>query len=274
MTNAQHKKLPSSVFLSSIKLLPLALVAACGMLSPNPSASRSNGYMVQEMAPDLQEALCQGRAQQVMDVLLAEPLVSPTDQFYTALALEEAGAGPRARMLYAGVVQTGSQYIVRARCADRVLANGPVADEAGRRLAALSELLTAMDVNLSPVPDLHEGIPASGPTRVVDGRKFPASFAASGPPRTVYRPASQSPLGQWFVHLSSYRSIDNAMQNKSTLENRYPALTGIIDQWELDVGGNVAVRLGVRVSEKSDADRLCTAVKSQQDYCAVIDTSR
>lgn len=274
MTDAQFKKHHSSVFMSSLKLLPLALVAACGMLTPNPSATRSGGATVREMAPDLQSALCEGRAQQVVDALLAEPLVSPTDQFYTALALEEVGAGPRARMLYASVMQTGTQDIVRARCADRVLANGPVSDEAARRLAALSELLTAMDVNLSPVPELHEGIPDAGPTRVVDGRKFPASFAASGPPRTVSRPASQSPLGQWFVHLSSYRSIDNAMQNKSTLETRYPALTGIIDQWELEVGGNVAVRLGVRMSEKSDADRLCAAVKSQQDYCAVIDTSR
>lgn len=262
-----------SLILSSLKLLPLALVAACGMLSPSGPGARSSGGTLQEMTPDLQAALCQGRAQEVVDTLISEPLVSATDQFYTALALEEAGAGPRARLLYAGVMQSASQDRVMARCSDRVLANGPVADEAARRLAALSELLTAMDMDLSPVPRLHEGIPQSGPTRVVDGRKFPASFA-SGPPRTVTRPASQSPLGQWFVHLASYRSMDNAMKNKSTLETRYPALAGIIDQWELDVSGSLAVRLGVRVRDRADANRLCNAVKSQAEYCAVIDTSR
>lgn len=259
--------------IKSLKLAPFAIVAACGVLSPSEPGSRTNSAAVQEMSPDLQTALCQGRAQEVVDALISEPLVSASDRFYTALALEEAGAGPRARQIYAGVMQTGSQDIVRARCADRVLANGPVSDEAARRLAALSELLTAMDMDLSPVPRLHEGIPPSGPERVVDGRKFPASLA-SGPPGTVTRPASQSPLGQWFVHLASYRSMDNAMKNKSTLETRYPALAGIIDQWELDVGGSLAVRLGVRVRERGDANRLCNAVKSQAEYCAVIDTSR
>ncbi len=224
------------------------------------------------MPNDLEAALCLGQAAQVAEALLAEPLTSPTDRFFTALALEEAGAASQARLLYAAVMQSGSQASVRARCPDRLLADGPVKDEAGRRLAALSELLTAMDANLSPEPSLHEGIPSAGPTRVVDGRKFPASFA-SGPPQSVARPASQSPLGQWFVHLSSYRTLDTAMKNRSTLEAKFPALTGIIDQWELDVNGNLAIRLGVRVSDRNDANRLCNAIKSQQEYCAVIDTS-
>jgi hypothetical protein len=68
--------------------------------------------------------------------------------------------------------------------------------------------------------------------------------------------------------------MENAKTHKATLEKKYPALTGILDQWELNVGGSLAVRMGVRVSVRADADRLCNAVKSQGDYCAVIDTSR
>ena len=258
--------------MTALKLTPLVFVAACSTFSSSSPSSRPGGPLVQEMSDDLEAALCQGQAAQVADALLEEPLISPADRFFTALALEEAGAASRARLIYAAVMQSGSDDVVRARCPDRILADGPVKDEAGRRLAALSELLTAMDANLSPEPSLHEGIPASGPVRVVDGRKFPATFA-SGPPQSVSRPVSQSPLGQWFVHLSSYRSLDNAMKNKSTLETKFPALTGIIDQWELDVNGNLAIRLGVRVSDRDDANRLCNAIKSQQEYCAVIDTS-
>lgn len=261
----------SGVF-SAAKLAPLLMVAACGAFSPSTPTSRS-GATVQAIPSDLRDAICQDQAAEAVDALMAEPLLGATDQFYLALALEEAGLAPRARMIYARVMQSGSQDIVRASCPDRVLANGLVQDEAARRLAALSELLTAMDVNLSPQRQLHEGIPPSGPERVVDTAKFPRGFAG-GPPRSVVRPMSQSPLGQWFVHLASYRSMDNAMRNKSTLETKFPALAGIIDQWELDVGGSLAIRLGVRVSDRADANGLCNAVKSRQEYCAVIDTSR
>lgn len=256
-----------------LKLAPVLLVAACGMLSPSGPSVRSGNGVVQELPSDLQAAICEGRAQEAVDALVSEPLVSASDRFYTALALEEAGAGTRARMLYARLMQSGAQDIVRANCSDRVLANGPIVDEAARRLAALSEFLTAMDVNLSPEQTLHEGLPRSGPVRVVDPIKF-RDGPPGGPLSSLARPASQSPLGQWFVHLASYRSMDNAMKNKSTLEAKFPALTGLIDQWELDVGGSLAVRLGVRVSDRADANSLCATVKSQQEYCAVIDTSQ
>jgi hypothetical protein len=122
---------------------------------------------------------------------------------------------------------------------------------------------------------LHDGIAPSGPIRVVDPIKFSGGAPQSyGRPSAVSKPSSQSPLGQWFVHLASYRSMDNAVKNRSTLEAKFPSLTGVIDQWELEVNGGTAVRLGVRVSERADATSLCNSVKSQQEYCAVIDTSR
>ena len=258
-----------------LKLSPLLIAAACGgggFSGAGPSTSLPGGT-VQELPANLQAAICQGRAQNAIDALTAEPLVSATDRFYVALALEEAGMGTRARLLYAGVMQTASKDSVRARCPDRVLANGPVVDEAARRLATLSQILSAMDVNLAPEPRLHDGIAPSGPIRVVDPVKF-SGYVPSGRPRAVTRPGSQSPLGQWFVHLASYRSMDNAMKNRATLEAKFPSLAGIIDQWEIEVDGTPAVRLGIRVSEKAEARGLCNTIKSQQEYCAVIDTSQ
>lgn len=256
---------------TTLKLSPLMLLGACGVMesigiSSAPSAPA--GATVAELPEALQDAICQGRAQETVDALTAEPLFAVSDQFFTALALEEAGKGPRARLLYANVMQTGSTDIVRARCPGRTLADGPVVDEAARRLAALSQSLAALDVNLSPGQILHDGLPASGPVRVVDPVRF-----SGGSPRAVSRPASQSPLGQWFVHLASYRTMDSAMRNKATIERKFPALSGLIDQWELDVGGSLAIRLGIRVDNRADADTLCNEVKSQQEYCAVIDTS-
>lgn len=265
-----HQKL-----VTILKLSPLLIVAACGgggLSNSGPSARIAEGT-VQELPANLQAAICQGRAQDAIDALTAEPLMSPTDRFYIALALDEAGLGTRARLLYARVMQTASKDSVRARCPDRILANGPVVDEAARRLASISQVLSAMDVNLAPEPRLHDGIAPSGPIRVVDPVKF-SGVAPSGRPSAIARPTSQSPLGQWFVHLASYRSMDTAMKNRATVEAKFPPLAGIIDQWELQVGGSVAVRLGVRVGEKSDATSLCNAVKSQQEYCAVIDTSQ
>lgn len=262
------------------KLAPFFVLAACGggnLQGSGPVASLTEGP-VQALSPNLEASICNGRAQEAIDSLSAEPLVSATDRFYTALALEETGAVNRARLMYARVMQTGSTDSVRASCFDRVLANGPVVDEAGRRLAALSQYLTAMDVNLAPPTRLHDGIAPSGPIRVVDPVRFSgrntSSHANSMSTGALSKPTSQSPLGRWFVHLASYRSIDAATKNRSTLEAKFPQLAGIIDQWELDVDGSTAVRLGVRVSERTDANTLCNSVKSQQEYCAVIDTSQ
>lgn len=263
-----------------IKLAPALLLAACGggnLQSVGPTASVAGGS-VQALSSNLEAAICEGRPQDAIAALSAEPLVSPTDKFYTALALEEAGIVNRARLMYARVMQTGSNDSVRANCFDRVLANGSVVSEAGRKLAALSQYLTAMDVNLAPPTRLHDGIAPSGPIRVVDPIRFSGNSRGGRPANNhatvLSKPNSQSPLGQWFVHLASYSSMNAATKNRSTLEAKFPPLTGIIDQWELDVGGSTAVRLGVRVSEKSDANTLCNSVKSQQEYCAVIDTSQ
>ena len=270
----------------AFKAIPISLalaLTACGGFSDGPERVLSGGA-VRELDPGLQAALCQGRASDVVMALTNEPLMSPTDQFYLALAHEEAGALPRARSLYAGVMQTKSEDSVSARCADRLLASGPVADEAGRHLANISQHLAALDVDLAPDQPLHDGLPKTGPRRIVEPARslsggLTSGFASSalsytgGANQSVSRPPSQSPLGQWFANLTSYRSMENAMKNRSTLERKFPGLAGIIDQWELQVGGSLAIRLGVRMGDRNEANALCNAVKSQGEYCAVIDTS-
>lgn len=264
---------------SMFKLAPLLLLGACSTVSGmmGSSGPSSNGNAVRPLPASLQTALCEGRGQEVIDTLTAEPLFSASDRFYIALALEETGGVMRARSIYATVMQTGSDDIVRVSCPGNTLADGRVTDEAARRLAALSQQLAALDVNLSPSQPLHDGLPRTSPISVnsTGGGSGTSSLSYSGGAgQTITRPSSQSPLGQWFAHLSSYGSLESATSNRATVERKFPALSGIIDQWELVVNGNTAIRLGVRVAEKSDADRLCNAVKSQGEYCAVIDTSQ
>ena len=259
---------------AALKLVPLLLLSACGTMSGIMGSSPAPaGSTVHALPAALQTAICEGRGQEAIDALTAEPLFSASDRFYTALALEETGSAMRARSLYAAIMQTPSNDIVRASCPDRVLANGPVTDEAAKRLAALSQQLAAMDVNLAPERPLHNGLERTSAINAVNNSGSTLSYAG-GASQTITRPSSQSPLGQWFAHLSSYGSIESAVSNRATVEKKFPALTGLIDQWELVVNGNTAIRLGVRVGDKSDADRLCNAVKSQGEYCAVIDTSR
>jgi len=264
-------------FRSVFKLVPLLLLGACSAVSGimGTSGPSSNSSAVRPLPAQMQTALCEGRSQQVIDVLTSEPLFSASDRFYIALALEEAGAAMRARSIYATVMQTGSDDVVRVSCPDRTLADGRVTDEAARRLASLSQQLAALDVNLTPDRPLHDGLPRTSPISVnsTGGGGSALSFTG-GSGQNITSPSSQSPLGQWFAHLSSYGSLESATSNRSNVEQKFPALTGMIDQWELVVNGNTAIRLGVRVTEKSDADRLCNAVKSQGEYCAVIDTSQ
>ena len=224
------------------------------------------------MADNVLSAICSGRAEEAVRLLSMEPLASPTDQFFTAVALEESGRPAHARQLYARLMQAGSEDRVQIRCGGETLADGTIRDEAARRLVTVSQSLALLDANLRPVQQLHAGLPSTRGTPKSSG-KGGNSFAASGPAVPVTAPGSQSPFGQWFAHLASYMSLENANKNRSTLEADFPALKGIIDQWEVDTGGRRAIRLGIRVQNRADAQSLCQAVKSQGKYCAVIDTS-
>jgi len=267
MKKQQFRTLKTVCGLASI----LVLGACSGMpgflSSSGPKAPA--GQTTKRMADDALNALCTGRADDALTILTAEPLVSPVDQFFTAVALEESGRPSRARLLYGKLMQSGSSEYVEIHCGGNSLANGSVADEAAKRLATVSKNLAILDANLRPNIPLHTGLPSASESNGGSG----SSFMSLGSATTVTRPGSQSPFGQWFAHLSSYMSLENANKNKPTLEADFPALAGIIDQWEVDVGGRRAIRLGIRVENKADAERLCSAVKSQGKYCAVIDTS-
>lgn len=256
---------------AALGVLSLSLLAACASFDPfggsNRSATGANGT-VARMPSDLENAICQGMAEDAVAVMTSEPLASNADRFFLALATEEAGHPARARALYARLMQSGSADRVRVRCGRRTLADGTVSDEAAKRLAAVARDLAVLDANLRPQRPLHQGLPPAMPVASTGG----TASVPVGPRRAVDRPGSQSPFGQWFVHLASYRSIEAATNNRATIERQFPALAGIIDQWEVDVGG-MAVRLGVRLNDKAEANRVCGAVKSQGSYCAVLDTS-
>lgn len=247
---------------SACMMLPF-LLAACGSTGGGLQAPVGNA---QRAGSAIEAAICEGRATDAVQILTAEPLVSPTDRFFKALAFEQSGYAVSARREYASLMQSGSTQQVFLRCGNLTLANGAVGAEAGRRLAIVAQQLRALDVT-NPRPALHAGLPVHSNT--------PTSSTAgytSSSPMTVSRPSSTSPLGRWFAHLASYGSYQNAQTNKPTLERKFPALAGYIDQWEVNVGSG-AVRLGVRLDSRDDATRLCNQVKSNGDYCAVLDTS-
>lgn len=249
-------------------MLVLAACADTGLFGGGPGTS--NAGPAARMQSNAEAALCAGNASEAIRILTAEPLGAPTDRFFLALAVEESGGAPRARGLYTRLMQSGSTDQIYVNCGGRLLANGSVSNEAARRLADISRDLAVLDVNMRPSASLHAGLPysekpASRPTN--------SNNSYSGPALAITRPTSQSPLGQWFVHLASYRSMEAAVENRSTVERQFPAFAGIIDQWEVNVSG-LAVRLGVRVSDRTEANNLCTAVKSNGAYCAVLNTTQ
>lgn len=251
-------------------LLSMSLLAACsssgGLFGGSSSPSAGTGPLIR-MQDDVLAAVCEGHAEDAVAIMSSEPLMSPTDRFFVALATEVAGHPARARQLYARVMQSGATERVNVECGRQILADGPVSDEAAKRLAAVARDLAVLDANLRPTPPLHTGLPAAAPT------KASATSTYTGPALPVTTPGSVSPFGQWFVHLASYRSMDNATKNRTTIEQKFPALSGILDQWEVNVNGT-AIRLGVRLNDRSEATGLCNAVKSQGAYCAVLDTSQ
>jgi len=253
-------------------LFAIGLLGACsggGFFSGADAPTGANGSTAR-MQDAVLDAMCEGHAEDAIALMTSEPLMSDADRFFVALATEVAGHPFRARMQYARLMQTGSTDKVSVRCGRRVLAEGMVSDEAAKRLAAVARDLSVLDANLRPNRQLHKGLPAATYTNG-DGAGN-GSNAPLGPARAVSRPGSQNPLGQWFAHLVSYRSIEAATKNRSVLEAKYPSLAGIIDQWEVDAGG-MAIRLGVRLNSRAEADELCGSVKSQGSYCAVLDTA-
>ncbi len=245
----------------------LALAACSSSGGPRTAGTVATPATASLMKDAVQSALCKGNAHGAVQLLAAEPLVSPTDRFYLALAYELDGHPSIAQPLYAQIMQTGSNGYVKVKCGRTVIADGSLSAEAARRLATVARNLAVMDVNLRPSPSLHEGIPEANPQTNKKG-------VYNGPALEVKKPDGQTPFGQWFSHLASYTSMDSAVKNKGTLEAKFPALAGIIDQWEIVANGRKAVRLGIRVQEKSDADELCQTVKSHNEYCAVIDTTQ
>ncbi len=213
--------------------LTLGMLTACmGLSTGGNQPTSQTGPGTQRMADNVLSAICSGQAEEAVRLLGMEPLASPTDQFFTAVALEESGRPAHARQLYARLMQSGSQDRVQIRCGGNVLADGTIAEEAATRLVTVSRNLALLDANLRPVQQLHAGLPSASTQTKTSGSSN--SFASSGPAVPVTAPGSQSPFGQWFAHLASYMSLENAQKNRSTLEGLFPALSGIIDQWEVN----------------------------------------
>ncbi len=262
---------------TSMVLSVASLVGACSSggssFSSNSPSLRSGETMT--MGSAAEAALCQNKPGRALAILSAEPFSSPTDKFFMAVALEKSGHANRARQTYASVMQSGSNDNVSLRCGNETIAMGAVTSEAGKRLANISRHLALLDVNMHPRPPLHRGLASMSrpvalpPVRSSSGTRKPNQ----APVTTLAAPRNQDPFGDWFVHLASYRSIDNATKSLPVLERKYPALAGNIDQWQVNSSGT-AIRLGLRLNNKSEADSICAAIKQSSNYCAVLNTRK
>ena len=214
--------------------------------------------------------------------------------FLTALANDLSGHGVTARRYYADVVSGPVDMDIRIICPDgRVLANGAIKNIASRSLVRIAGDLRAHDVVMTPPRTLHAGLPAQDPDENTDGdgstgedgrydplREKPrlpappqtgsAARTAPATPVTVTTPPSASRSGTWFAHLTSYRTAEAAAAGVQALERQYPALQGLIDEWQVNVTGTVW-RLGVTTVNWQDANTLCEEIRANGPYCRVLD---
>lgn len=289
-------------------LASLALLAACSS-GPQPDNAVLSAQPVTMRAPDSFRALyCDDQPVLALASLGTPTPLSADAQFLAGLALEKQGYKLKAKeyferaLLRANAERNPAQGITAPYllldcggqsapiAADRLdmLAKSHI-DAAERELALLGGAMPAR-------PQLHAGLPASdvpdsnrpgtltstshaeGPA---DNKTEPApsntqasnftqsSAAKASAPGALTRPKSLDPLGGWFVHLASYTDRENAATGVGVLEKRYPAFSGILDTWVIELKDTRTWRIGIRLSDKEEASKLCDALKNSNQYCTL-----
>jgi len=226
---------------AAIVLAGVSLVSACELFGdPIPVADTAapmedyaNATVV---APEIVNALCEGRAREVVDFLSAEPLSSPADQMYLAVALEASGRELEALEIYdrLGALAIISPMVVR--CGDNVTIGGEVSElarfraerrraliarkealnaaaEAVEDYAKATKALTAKDLKTAEMI-ARESTPTTAPVAT------PVTAPVAAAPATEMRPASQPSLAN------------------TTPKNTAPATTTIADDTSIaDLAG-------------------------------------
>jgi hypothetical protein len=125
-----------------------------------------------------------------------------------------------------------------------------------------------------------DGASTSGSLAVPEASPVPKPVAAPAPkvkPKPVQVAASQpepaSPAvakSQWVVQVSSQRSTEAAQASFQNLRNRFGALQNrAMSIQRANVNGSTFYRVRVQTSSKSDANQLCSSLKSSGGSCFV-----
>jgi hypothetical protein len=288
-----------------INLLGICLLtaSACSTISDAMvKTNTGNSYSSQKPTPT-EIAICEGRTEIAKALARGDNNFSAKEQFINAYALELQGHPVRAKAIYMSLSNndkdTQSEHL-SLRCDGIVHYDSPLTDLVLSRISTINAKLLAMDAVFSGETEpSHTGLKSSklsnkvikvANARVPNTEKAPPQPAksitpiapspkidAANPffkPLTVTLPESIDREGKWFAHIASYRTQENATAYLGTLEGKYPALAGNIESWQASTNNGITWRLGVRVSEWSDADRLCVIIRSKNDYCRVIDTAQ
>ncbi|UTW55240.1 SPOR domain-containing protein [Kordiimonas sp. SCSIO 12610] len=245
----------------------------------------------------IETAICENRPEGVPSILSQFQSFQTYDRFLSAYAYELDGHPIRAKAIYTSLDKTTlDDTAVSLTCGNTKHFEGTIRAIITMRLSAIDSQLKSLGVNfVGPLKPLHAGLAAAPrqPIQIVQTptpepivRKAAEKPKAIKPndkpsqanpffkPLEVTLPESVNANGRWFSHIASYGTLENANSYRSRLEDKYPALVGHIQDWQVTAKNGTAWRLGVRVNEWSDADRLCVIIRSKEEYCRVLDTAK
>lgn len=282
---------------SSLLLFGLMVTAGCGMTAEIGKPSRSINNL---RANPIANAICAGRQSEIVTSIDSQSIFMVSDRFLIAYAYEMAGHPIRAKVIYQSIENyRPDNENIALTCEGSSLFEGNILDLSFERIGIIDAKLQKLDVNFAPSNGpVHQGLPpmevihkkvAAGiektETTQPKAQATPKDETNSAPqqsnkqnaffrPLKVTLPKSAGTDGQWFAHIASYKTQENANLYKTKLEGIYPELSGHIDEWQVNSNNGPTWRLGVRIREWSDADRLCVIIRSKEEYCRVLDTTK
>ncbi len=283
------------------RLLALGLFLLTGCATPFDAAPPSKAPNTQSTSLTLspaEAAICNGQYKEVHTILKTKFELPPKSRFLDAYAYELGGHPIKAISIYqslaAANLATGPMSL---KCMNQTHFTGDFHEIIAARIHIITAQLTEMGVRQSILTaPHHSGLPPTikqavqqtsiqndpVPPSANKVKKTAAELQGQKPKAKnpffkhleVTLPDSVSANGQWFAHIASYRTEENANSYHGKLEEQYPALKGNTQKWQITTSKGPTWRLGVRVNEWSDADRLCVIIRSKEEYCRVIDTTK
>jgi hypothetical protein len=283
------------------RLLALVLFLLTGCATPFDAAPPSKAPNTQSVSLTLsptEAAICNGQYKEVHTTLKAKSELPPKSQLLDAYAYELGGHPIKAISIYQSLGDNDQTTgPVSLKCTDKTHYAGDFHQIIAARIHIITTQLTEMGVRQSILTaPHHSGLPPTIKQTVqqTSTQNDPVPPSTNRVKKTAIEPQDQKPkaknpffkplevslpdsvstTGQWFAHIASYRTEENANSYHSKLEEQYPALKGNIQKWQIATSKGPTWRLGVRMIEWSDADRLCVIIRSKEEYCRVINTTQ